>query len=84
MEKINPYSSKIKTKGDKEFNNNETYFLNTKIENQFFTLVNSLSFLIKEYHMTITKIIKDLKMDSFELNKYILTSKCLINEMNNK
>ena len=84
MDKNNPYSSRIKTKIYKEFNNNETYFLNTKIENEFFTLVNSLTFLIKEYYMTITKIIKDLKMDSFELNKYILTSKCLINEMNSK
>ena len=58
--------------------------MNLLLEDEFISLINSLSSSLKEYYLNITKIIKDLRNTSLELNKYILTSKCLINEMTNK
>ena len=82
---IIPYSSR--TKIDKEFKNIQPNRKNSKNnlinENEFISLINKLSTSIKEYYLIILNIIKDFKNNSFELNKYILTSKCLINEMNN-
>ena len=55
-----------------------------KLESKYISLINSLSFSIKELYITFTKIFKSLNSNILELNNYILTSKCLINEMNNK
>ena len=88
MENKNPISLRIKPKFDKVFktNENKTIIPNINLiyENEFIFLINSLSSSIKEYYIIIQNILKDLKKNAFELNKYILTSKCLINEMNSK
>ena len=55
-----------------------------KLESKYISLINSLSFSIKELYITFTKIFKSLNSNILEQNNYILTSKCLINEMNNK
>ena len=85
MDTINAYSYKPYFK--KEFKMNETGpkpIKNYNQEEEFIIFINNLSSLIKEFYITTTNIIKLLKNNSFELNKYILTSKCLLNEMNSK
>ena len=85
MEIINDYTSRNQYNTDREINKKETnYSLNLKREKDFLSLINSLSTLIKDYYYNMIKTIKDLKMNILESNKYILTSKCIINEMNNK
>ena len=54
------------------------------LESKYIALINSLSFSIKELYLNVTKIIKALKSNILEQNNYIITSRCLINEINNK
>ena len=86
MDIINPYSYRPNFKKDLKINEtnpkNPIRYYNQ--EEEFTSFVNTLSSLIKEFYITVLNIIKNLKNNSFELNKYILTSKCLINEMNSK
>ena len=66
---------------------NETINYNNniiKLESKYISLINSLSYSIKELYLTFTKIFKSLNSNISEQNNYIFTSKCLINEMNNK
>ena len=83
-----PKSSKSKIRLHKKLKMNEKMPKNKKFsliyENEFIALINSLSSSIKEYYLIIINIINELKNNAIELNKFILTSKCLINEMNNK
>ena len=85
MDKNKIYSSKKNI--EKEFKNNETntYYLKKNLicDNDFISLINSLSSTIKFYYTSVTNIMKELKNNEIELNKYILTIKCLLNEMNN-
>ena len=55
-----------------------------KLESKYISLINSLSYSIKELYLNLTKIIKALKANILEQNNYIFISKCLINEINNK
>ena len=67
--------------------NNESPFSKNKfmkLESKYISLINSLSFSIKELYLTFSKILKELNTKIFEQNNYIFTCKCLINEMNNK
>ena len=86
MDIINPYAYRPNFKKDLKINEtnpkNPIRYYNQ--EEEFTSFVNTLSSLIKEFYITVLNIIKNLKNNSFELNKYILTSKCLINEMNSK
>ena len=68
--KIKP-SSKIKNK-------------KIQLESKYISLINSLSYSIKELYLNFTKIIKALKANVLEQNNYIFVSKCLINELNDK
>ena len=66
---------------------NETIKYNNniiKLESKYISLINSLSYSIKELYLTFTKIFKSLNSNISEQNNYIFTSKCLINEINNK
>ena len=67
-------------------NNESPYSKNKfmKLESKYISLINSLSFSIKELYLTFSKILKELNTKIFEQNNYIFTCKCLINEMNNK
>ena len=67
-------------------NNESPYSKNKfmKLESKYISLINSLSFSIKELYLTFSKILKELNTKVFEQNNYIFTCKCLINEMNNK
>ena len=84
MEKIKPYNYKFIFDSINNDTNPQNNNINYIQEDDFIFLINSLSSLIKEYFLSISNIIKTLKTNSLELNKYILTSKCLINEMNSK
>ena len=67
-------------------NNESPYSKNKfmKLESKYISLINSLSFSIKELYLTFSKILKELNTKIFEQNNYIFTCKCLINEMNDK
>ena len=83
----NIYSINQKKEIDYNINCSNPQYLNSKINNLVlndeFKYLNSLSSSIKEYYLKVNNIIKDLKNNVLELNKHILTSKCLINEMIN-
>ena len=66
---------------NESINNNNTII---KLESKYISLINSLSYSIKELYITFTKIFKSLNANISEQNNYIFTSKCLINEMTNK
>ena len=55
-----------------------------KLEKEYISLINSLSFSIKELFISFSKILKAVKANILEQNNYIFISKCIINEMNNK
>ena len=55
-----------------------------KLETKYISLINSLSFSIKELYFSFSKILKALKANVLEQNNYIFISNCLINEMSNK
>ena len=55
-----------------------------KLETKYISLINSLSFSIKELYFSFSKILKALKVNVLEQNNYIFISNCLINEMSNK
>ena len=55
-----------------------------KLEIKYISLINSLSFSIKELYFSFSKILKALKANVLEQNNYIFISNCLINEMSNK
>ena len=84
MEKIKPYNYKFLFDSFNCDTNPQNNNINYIQEDNFISLINSLSSLIKEYFLSISNIVKTLKTNSLELNRYILTSKCLINEMNSK
>ena len=83
----NIYSISKKKEIDYNINCSNPQYLNSQINNLVltdeFNYLNSLSSSIKEYYLKVNNIIKDLKNNVLELNKHILTSKCLINEMIN-
>ena len=84
MEKIKPYNYKSEFGSINYDTNPKNNNLNFIQEDEFISLINSLSSVIKEYFFSVSNILEKMKTHSFNLNKYILTSKCLINEMNNK
>jgi len=55
-----------------------------KLEKKYISLINSLSFSIKELFFSFSKILKSIKANILEQNNYIFISKCLINDLNNK
>ena len=67
---------------NESINNNNNNII--KLESKYISLINSLSYSIKELYITFTKIFKSLNANISEQNNYIFTSKCLINEMTNK
>ena len=72
----------IQKKINESINNNNNNII--KLESKYISLINSLSYSIKELYITFTKIFKSLNANISEQNNYIFTSKCLINEMTNK
>lgn len=84
----NIYSINQKKEKDYNINCSNPKYINSKTNNlvlneEFSSLINSLSSSIKEYYIKVRNIIKDLKNNVLDLNKHILTSKCLLNEMAN-
>jgi len=77
----NIYSINQKKEIDYNTKCSNPQYLNSKINNFEFKCLSSLSSSIKEYYLNVNNIIKDLKNNVLELNKHILTSKCLLNEM---
>ena len=55
-----------------------------KLEKKYISLINSLSFSIKELFFSFSKILKSIKANILEQNNYIFISKCIINNLNNK
>ena len=55
-----------------------------KLEKKYISLINSLSFSIKELFFSFSKILKSIKSNILEQNNYIFISKCIINNLNNK
>ena len=54
------------------------------LEIKYISLINSLSFSIKELFFSFSKILKAIKANVLEQSNYIFISKYLINEINNK
>jgi hypothetical protein len=83
----NIYSINKKKEINYNINSSNPQYLSSKnnnlVLNDEFNFLNSLLASIKEYYLKINNIIKDFKNNVLELNKHILTSKCLINEMIN-
>ena len=79
----NIYSINQKKETDYNINCSNTQYLKIKnlVLNDEFKYLSSLSSSITEYYLKVSNIIKDLKNNVLELNKHILTSKCLLNEM---
>ena len=71
--------NKIKLKFANKITNNKY-----KLEKKYISLINSLSFSIKELFFSFSKILKSIKSNILEQNNYIFISKCIINNLNNK
>ena len=51
---------------------------------EYLSYIKTISYLFNDYYNKMKNLIIDLRNNTIEINKFIITIKCIINEMNNK